>query len=83
MTSKDFSHVHFEEVMYRDNNYFVAGDTGYVIYVTAVGKNVYTARRKVYEIINKIVIPKVFYRTDIGLRFMNEDFKILKKWRWI
>jgi hypothetical protein len=34
-------------------------------------------------IIDKIIIPKKFYRNDIGLAFHNGDGKKLKEWGWI
>lgn len=87
LTKEDFSHIHFEEVSAKNKNnkvnYFVAGDTGYVLYITECDSTVQKARKKVYDIIDKIIIPKMFYRTDIGLKFMKEDWKLLKKWEWI
>lgn len=85
LTKEDLLHIHFEEVSLKKEKekYYVAGNTGYVIYVTGSGKNVYEARKKVYELINKIIIPKMFYRTDIGLRFVKNDRKLLKEWGWI
>ena len=87
LSDKDFSHIHFEEVSLKksanNKNYYVAGDTGYALYVTGVGKTVHIARKNVYDLIDKIIIPKMFYRTDIGLKFMNEDYILLKKWGWL
>ena len=87
LSDKDFSHIHFEEVSLKksanNKNYYVAGDTGYALYVTGVGKTVNIARKNVYDLIDKIIIPKMFYRTDIGLKFMNEDYILLKKWGWL
>lgn len=87
MSEKDFSHVRFEGVMARKTTdkhvYYTAGGLGYVLYVTGIGKTVETARKKVYRIIDKIIIPKSFYRTDIGTRFIRKDQRLLKKWNWI
>lgn len=83
----NFKHIHFEEVaverMKGKDNYYIAGSTGYVLYVTGHGSTVYKAREKVYGMIEKIIIPKMFYRTDIGLRFIKKDHKLLKEWEWI
>jgi len=87
MSQNDFSHIRFEGVAAKkikgENIYYTAGNSGYVLYVTGSGKTVQEAREKVYKIINKIIIPKMFYRTDIGLRFERNDKKMLKKWGWI
>lgn len=87
MTKEDLSHIHFEGVYSKKlkgkDIYFTTGNLGYVLYVTGMGKTIPKAREKVYKIINKIIIPKMFYRTDIGLRFIRKDQKLLKKWGWI
>jgi phosphoribosylamine--glycine ligase len=87
MSKKDFSHICFEGVTVKKikgkDNYYTAGNCGYVLYVTGCGNTVKKAREKVYSIINKIIIPKMFYRTDIGLRFIKKDQKLLKRWGWI
>jgi phosphoribosylamine--glycine ligase len=87
MSEDEFSHVHFEDVSLRrvrgKNIYRTAGNRGYALYITGSGKTVEMARQEVYSIINKIVIPKMFYRTDIGLRFIRQDQKQLREWGWI
>lgn len=87
LTKEEFSHIHFEEVsVERKNgkdNYYIAGSTGYILYINGCGSTVRRARERVYRIIDKIIIPKMFYRTDIGLRFARTDYKLLKKWGWI
>ena len=87
MSKEEFSHIHFEGVCAKKIKekyaYYTAGNLGYVLYVTGTGSTVPEAREKVYHIIKKIIIPKMFYRTDIGLRFIEKDQKILKRWGWI
>jgi len=85
LSKKDFSHIHYEGVLMNENNqkYYTAGNSGYVIYITETGKTVEEARKKAYRIIDKIMIPKMFYKTDIGLKFIEKNQKLLKKWGWI
>jgi phosphoribosylamine---glycine ligase len=87
MSSDDLEHLHFEGVQKRVINgksaYCVAGDLGYVLYVTGFDASIDRAREKVYSLIDRIIIPKMFYRTDIGLRFANKDYQILKASNWI
>lgn len=83
---EEMKHVHLEEVSIRKNNgknYYISSKTGYILHVTGIGKTVEDAREKVYKMINNIVIPKMFYRTDIGLKFIQEDKKKLEEWGWI
>lgn len=87
MTQQKMKHIHFEEVSLRKNKgskqYYISSKTGYILHVSGMGKTVKEAREKVYKLIDKIIIPKMFYRTDIGLKFIEEDQKKLRVWGWI
>lgn len=80
---KDFEHIHFEGVSVKDDVYFTAGNLGYVMYITNCNSDIERARGEVYKIIDKIMIPKMFYRSDIGTRFLKKDKELLEKWGWI
>lgn len=81
---KDLEHIHFEEVARRKSGeFYICDHTGYVLHVSGIGKDVEEARKKVYSLAEKIIIPKKYYRTDIGLKYMEEDEAKLKKWGWI
>lgn len=80
----DFNHIHFEEVSQnQQGEYIISGDSGFVLHVTGSGKTVRSARQKAIKIIDKLVIPKKFYRNDIGSRFEQGEEKKLKAWGWI
>lgn len=87
ISEEEFSHLRFEGTSVKrvegKDAYFTAGSLGYTLYVTGSGKTIQDAREKVYGTINKIIIPKMFYRTDIGLRFIRKDHELLTKWGWI
>lgn len=84
LTDDEKNNLHFEEVSKNSKGvYTVAGSNGYIVYVTGTGKTIEEARRKAYALVDKIVIPRMFYRQDIGLDFLNRDQKLLKKWGWI
>lgn len=87
MTEDDFTHIHFEDVSKRKvagkDQYYISDDRGYVIYVTAIGKTALEAREKADKLIKKIHIPKMFYRNDIGLKFISENQKNLKEWGYL
>ena len=77
------SHVHFEGISLRPGSteqFYIADGQGYVLYVTSVGKTIKEAQEKVYDIIQKIVIPRMFYRNDIGSDFAKIGMAKLKKW---
>ncbi|MDP1620120.1 MAG: phosphoribosylglycinamide synthetase C domain-containing protein, partial [bacterium] len=63
--------------------YYISGKTGFVLHVTGSGKTIEEARDKTYDLINQIVIPKMFYRSDIGMKFVKKDRDFLKKLGWL
>ncbi len=84
----DFAHVHFEGVSMEpgkngSKQYYISDHRGDVLYVTAVGKTIEKARQKVGNVLEKIYIPKMFYRNDIGVNFEKEDRSKLKNWRYL
>lgn len=87
-TEEDATHVHFEEISKKvlaDGRirYYVAGKHGYALYVTGHGKTVAEAREKVYSLINKIHLPNMMYRTDIGNSFILTEQAQLTRWGWL
>ncbi|MCK9393683.1 hypothetical protein M0Q03_02665, partial [bacterium] len=85
LTPEEELMVHFEEASYdeSDDSYYISGSSGSILFITGTEKTVDGARKKVYGLIDKIIIPKMMYRTDIGLNFLNKDMELLKKWNWI
>lgn len=88
LTQKEFSSLHFCDVQIDrtpegKREYILAGDEGYALCVTSIGSTIREARTKAYDLINKIIIPKMFYRTDIGLSFMEKDGSMLREWDYV
>lgn len=87
LSAAEMDRIHFEEVLMKKikgkNRYFIAGSNGYILYVIGFGKTVQKARAQAYALIDKLVIPKMFYRTDIGFNFIEREEKFLKDWGWI
>ena len=87
ISKEDLKNIYFEEVSFIEKDgekrYEVFGKSGYIAHVAGTGKTIKEARENTYKLIKKIVIPKMFYRTDIGLKFIQEDQRKLKKWGWI
>lgn len=85
---EELRHYHPEEVtVQRDEQgqdiWRTCSDTGYVMHVSGLGETVEEARAAVYRRAGNIVIPKMFYRTDIGVRFLERDRGLLEKWGYI
>jgi phosphoribosylamine-glycine ligase len=51
-------------------HFFVADSTGYVLHVTGHGPTIEAARAAAYRRTENVVIPRMFYRADIGERFL-------------
>ena len=87
LTEEEKNNVYLEEVNVVEKDgetkYIISGGSGYIAHVAGFGRTVGEARRKMHGLIDKIVIPKVFYRTDIGLKFIDGDEDKLKEWGWI
>ena len=87
LTEEEENNVYLEEVNVVEKDgetkYIISGGSGYIAHVAGFGRTVGEARRRMYGLIDKIVIPKVFYRTDIGLKFIDGDEEKLKEWGWI
>jgi phosphoribosylamine---glycine ligase len=88
LSDEEKEHIHFEEIAMRadDKNFgqlYISNNDGYNMYTTATGKTIKEAREKSLSIAKKVIIPKVFYRNDIGVKFENEDIEKLKKWGYL
>lgn len=85
LSAEERRRIHFEEVARHPEHghYYLAGRHGYVLYVTGSGKTVNDARQHAYNLIEAIHVPKAFYRTDIGERFVNREERQLKEWGFL
>jgi phosphoribosylamine--glycine ligase len=84
LSDEEMNRINFEDVS-RDTqgNYHLAEENGFALHVSGYGETVEAARKQAYELIKKISIPKMFYRTDIGLKYIEEDRAKLKKWGYV
>lgn len=71
--------VHHGDIRLVDGDWRVAGSTGYALVVTGSGPTMPDAQREVYGRIKNIILPNMFYRTDIGDRWA-KDGDLLQSW---
>lgn len=87
LTKEELSNIHFEAIEKRTDEtgerFFVTHSIGYTVFVTGFGTTVDEAQERVYSLAKKVIIPKVFYRTDIGDSFKRSDKEMLERWGWI
>lgn len=74
--------LHLGDVKNVDEDWRLAGISGYALIVTATGTTLERARNLVYNRVRNIIIPNLFYRTDIGLRWY-EDSDKLQTWGYL
>jgi phosphoribosylamine--glycine ligase len=58
--------IHLGEVKREGNDWRIAGRSGYSLVVTGSGTTTEEARVQAYKRVANIMIPNMFYRTDIG-----------------
>lgn len=74
--------IHIEDVKCENGVWRIAGMSGCVLVVTATGTTVEEARHLAYSRIHNIMIPNMFYRTDIGSRW-RQDGDRLRTWGYL
>lgn len=74
--------LHPCDVKLVDGDWRLAGSTGYALVVTGSGSTMEDARREAYNRVRNILIPNMFYRTDIGERW-TRDGDLLQSWGYL
>ncbi len=74
--------IHIEDVKLVNGEWLVTGTTGVVLIVCASGQTMRQAQNLVYSRIKNILIPHMYYRTDIGDRWY-EDSDKLHTWGYL
>jgi phosphoribosylamine--glycine ligase len=72
-------HLHFAEVGKADGELVTAGLHGWNMIVTGIGASVGLARQAAYDLADRVVIPNVRYRRDIGVKLETQELARLKQ----
>jgi len=75
--------IHLEDVKQVDGQWRVAGENGMPLVVTGRGETMQAARRECYARVDDIVIPNLYYRDDIGERWIDGDGDRLHAWGYL
>ncbi|MCB9747309.1 MAG: phosphoribosylamine--glycine ligase [Candidatus Omnitrophica bacterium] len=78
----NFEGVHIVDVKKINDQWLVAGDTGVVLVICGTGSTLKQAKSQAYNRVNNIMIPSMYYRTDIGDRWY-EDSDKLHAWGYL
>jgi phosphoribosylamine--glycine ligase len=66
----------------EEGDWLLTGSSGYALVVTGTASTMVDARREAYNRVKAILIPNMFYRTDIGERWVR-DGDLLRSWGYI
>ncbi|MEQ9467353.1 MAG: hypothetical protein RLN88_08065 [Ekhidna sp.] len=74
--------VHIEDVKMVNNEWLITGGSGVALIITGLGLTMKQAQQQLYTRIKNIMIPNMYYRTDIGNRWF-EDSDKLHAWGYL
>lgn len=69
--------IHLGEVKKEGNDWRIAGRSGYSLVITGSGSTTEEARAQAYRRVANIMIPNMFYRTDIGSGWVRDSDLLL------
>jgi phosphoribosylamine---glycine ligase len=73
---------HIEDVKIVNGEWLVAGTSGVILTVVGTGQTMKQAQAQAYSRIKNVMIPNMYYRTDIGDRWV-EDSDRLHTWGYL
>jgi phosphoribosylamine--glycine ligase len=74
--------IHIEEVKLIDGEWAIPNGTGAILTVVGCGSTMKQAQSQAYNRVKNILIPNMYYRTDIGDRWF-EDSDRLHNWGYL
>jgi phosphoribosylamine--glycine ligase len=75
--------IHIEDTKNVDGQWRVAGTSGIVLVVTGKGTTMREAQQVAYDRIRNLVIPNMYYRDDIGDRWVEADGDKPQAWGYL
>jgi len=75
--------VHIEDAKEVEGQWRAAGENGMPLVVTGKGETMQQARRQCYDRIDDILLPNLYYRDDIGERWIDGDGDRLQAWGYL
>jgi phosphoribosylamine--glycine ligase len=75
--------IHIEDVKTVNDEWLVTGTSGVVLIVCGTGASMKQAQRQAYNRVRNVMIPNMYYREDIGDRWLEEDSDRLHSWGYL
>jgi phosphoribosylamine---glycine ligase len=79
LSADDRRHLHYGEVGLQNRRLVTSGAYGWTMVVTGVGSSVLAARERANQLAERVHIPNVRYRRDIGERLYAQDWARIEK----
>jgi phosphoribosylamine--glycine ligase len=81
--AEELSRLHYAEVTLHGDQLVTSGQIGYVMVVTGRGNSAHEARQRAYALVDKVVIPNLRYRRDIGEAYELRERDELVRLGWL
>lgn len=78
----NYDGVHIGDVKRSGDDWLVTGYSGYLLIITGSGPTMKDAQEQAYKRVENIMVPNLFYRTDIGDRW-SLDSDRLQTWGYL
>ena len=75
--------IHIEDVKLVNGEWMVTGTSGVVLIVCGTGPTMRQAQKQAYNRVRNVMIPNMYYRDDIGDRWVEEDSDRLHSWGYL
>jgi phosphoribosylamine--glycine ligase len=79
LTTDELYHLYYGEVGVLNGRLVTSGQYGWTMVATATAQTIELARNKAGALAEKIVVPNVRYRRDIGSNLIERDFALVEK----
>jgi phosphoribosylamine--glycine ligase len=79
IAERDRRHLHFAEVGKQEGELVTAGMHGWTLIVTGTGDTIDDGRQAAYSLAERVIIPNVRYRRDIGVKLETQELAQLKQ----
>lgn len=83
LSAAEQDQLHYAEVAREGGQLITSGSIGYIMVAAGLGQTVQAAREAAYALCEKVVIPNMRYRRDIGEKFLLRDRDAMVRLGWM
>ena len=82
-TPNNLANLHLNEVAKQDNHILTSGVTGNIATAVGVGATIESARKQAYDLAEKVILPNIRYRQDVGVNLLAGELQQLIDWGYV